>query len=171
MLGGDLAGGGVDDAGGDGEGPVGGDAGAGKVDLCQALKVLEDGLGGAVGEQQADGAGEVLGQVLDARGDGLGGGLAEGLAHELGLAEEEAAVGEVAADVLEVVVAHVVDAEDEAVLVLGDGIADILEELVLLLARLLGNLREVVDLGALGLGHGCGCGCAVPSRLGVFWFL
>lgn len=54
------------------------------------------------------------------------------------------AVGELAADILEVVVAHVVNAEDKAVLELGDGIADVLEELVLLLTGLLGDLRKVV---------------------------
>lgn len=58
------------------------------------------------------------------------------------------AVGKLAADILQVVITHVVDAEDEAVLVLGDGIADVLEELVLLLTSLLGDLREVVDLCA-----------------------
>lgn len=54
------------------------------------------------------------------------------------------AVGELAADVFEVVVAHVVDAEDKAVLELGNGIADVLEKLVLLLTALLGDLGKVV---------------------------
>lgn len=58
------------------------------------------------------------------------------------------AVGKLAAHVLEVVVAHVVDAKDDAVLVLGDAIADVLEELVLLLAALFRDLRQVEDLGA-----------------------
>lgn len=44
------------------------------------------------------------------------------------------------AHVFEVAVAHVVDAKDEAVLVFGDGIADVLEEFVLLLAGLFGDL-------------------------------
>lgn len=44
------------------------------------------------------------------------------------------------------VIAHVVDAKNKAVLVLGDSIADVLEELVLVLARLLLDLREVDDL-------------------------
>lgn len=60
------------------------------------------------------------------------------------------------ADILQVTVAHVVDAKDEAVLVVGNGIADVLEELLLVLAGLLGDLREVEDLGALRLGHGDG---------------
>lgn len=68
------------------------------------------------------------------------------------------AVGELTADVLEVVVAHVVDVEDDAVLVLGDLLADVLEELVLLLAGLFGDLGEVEDPRALGLGHLVGCG-------------
>ncbi len=37
-------------------------------------------------------------------------------------------------DVLEVVVPHVVDAEDEAVLILRDGGSDVFEEFILLLA-------------------------------------
>lgn len=40
-------------------------------------------------------------------------------------------------------------------LVLGDGIADILEELVLLLATLFRDLGKVEGLGAFRLGH-CG---------------
>ena len=55
------------------------------------------------------------------------------------------------------VVSHVINAENEAVLVLGDGIADVLEELVLVLARLLLDLGEVDDLCAPGLGHCGGC--------------
>lgn len=58
------------------------------------------------------------------------------------------AVGQLVADFLEVVVAHVVDAEGEAVLVLRDALADVGEELVLLLACLLGHLGEVEDLAA-----------------------
>jgi hypothetical protein len=58
------------------------------------------------------------------------------------------AIGQLVADFFEVVVAHVVDAKGEAVLVLRDALADVGEELVLLLARLLGHLGEVEDLGA-----------------------
>lgn len=53
-------------------------------------------------------------------------------------------------------VAHVVHAEDEAVLVFGDGIANALKELVFLVTGPFGDLREVDDLGAPGLGH-CVC--------------
>lgn len=56
------------------------------------------------------------------------------------------AIREFAADVLEVVVAHVVYAKDNAVLVFGYGITDVLEELILLVAGLLGDLGEVEDL-------------------------
>lgn len=66
------------------------------------------------------------------------------------------AVAELVADVLEIRVAHVVDAEDEAVLVLGHALPDVGEELLLLLARLLGHLREVERPRAFGLGHGGG---------------
>lgn len=63
------------------------------------------------------------------------------------------AVVQLLSDILQVVVAHVIDAEDEAVLVVGDGFPDVLEELLLLLAVLLGDLGEVEHLRALGLGH------------------
>lgn len=72
------------------------------------------------------------------------------------------AVAELVADVLEVRVAHVVNAEDEAVLVLGHALPDVGEELLLLLARLLGHLREVERPRAFGLGHGGG-------GVWVFW--
>lgn len=52
------------------------------------------------------------------------------------------------AHIFQVAVAHVVDAKDKAVLILWDGIAYVLEELVLVLARLLGHLGEVDDLGS-----------------------
>ena len=56
-------------------------------------------------------------------------------------------------NVLEVVIAHVVNVEDEAVLVLGDRLADGGKELVLLIACLLGHLRRVDDAITFGLGH------------------
>jgi hypothetical protein len=58
------------------------------------------------------------------------------------------AILELVADVLEIGVAHVVDGKDEAILVFGDAFANVLKELLLLLARLLGHLGEVEDLGA-----------------------
>ena len=48
----------------------------------------------------------------------------------------------------EVVVTHIVNAEGKAVLILRNALANVGEELVLLLSGLLGHLREVVDLGA-----------------------
>lgn len=57
-------------------------------------------------------------------------------------------VGQLMTDLLEVAVSHVVDAEDEAVLVLGNGIANILEEPVLILTGLLVDLGHVERLGA-----------------------
>lgn len=91
MLSGDLARGGVDDAGRDGEVAGGSNASAGEVDGREVVKVVDDGLDRAVGQDQADGASDVAGEDLDAGGDSLGGSLAEGLGHELGLAKEEAA--------------------------------------------------------------------------------
>lgn len=58
------------------------------------------------------------------------------------------AVVQLVAHVFQVAIAHVVDAEYEAVLVLGHGIADVLEQLVLLLAGLLGDLGQVEDFGS-----------------------
>ena len=66
------------------------------------------------------------------------------------------AVAELVADVFEVRVAHVVDAEDETMLVLGHTFPDVCEELLLLLARLLGHLCKVERPRAFGLGHGGG---------------
>ena len=65
------------------------------------------------------------------------------------------AVAELVADVLEVRVAHVVDAKDPTVRVLGHALTDVGEQLLLLLPRLLGHLREVERPRAFGLGH-CG---------------
>ena len=65
----------------------------------------------------------------------------------LGGGGDAPAVGQLPAHVLEVVVAHVVDAKDEAVLVLRDALADVGKELVLVLAGLLGHLGQVEDLG------------------------
>lgn len=148
VLGGDFASGGINDTGGDAECSGGSDACAGKVDKRQRREVVEDFLGGAVGQNEANVAGQVFRKTFGAFSDGFFGGLTEGLGHELCLAKEQSAVGKFATDILQVVVTHVVDAENEAVLVLGNGIADVLEELVLLLTSLLGDLGEVVDLCA-----------------------
>lgn len=59
-------------------------------------------------------------------------------------------------DILQVAVAHIVDAKDKAVLVLGNGIADVLEKLIFLLASLLGDLGHVHHLRALRFRHGGG---------------
>lgn len=50
--------------------------------------------------------------------------------------------------ILQVAISHIIHAKHKTMLVLGNGIADILEQLVLLLARLLGDLRQVEDLGS-----------------------
>ena len=89
MLGGNLAGGSIDDTGRDGEVAGGNGAGAGKVDGSEVLKVREDFFGGTVGQDQTDGTGQVFAEVLDSRSDGLLGGLTKSLGHELSLAEEE----------------------------------------------------------------------------------
>ena len=67
------------------------------------------------------------------------------------------AVGEFLADLLQVVVAHVLDGEHEHMLVLGDRLADCRKELVLLLAALLRHLCHVHNAIAPGLGHIGGC--------------
>lgn len=90
MLGGDLATGAEEGTRGDGDGARGDGAGAGEIDLCQVDEVVLDLLGVAVGEDQADGAGEVLGELVEPVGLGVLGGGAEGAGGELGLAEEDA---------------------------------------------------------------------------------
>jgi len=66
-------------------------------------------------------------------------------------------IAELGADLLQVGVAHVLDAEDEDVLILVDGLLDVGEELEGELLALLVDLRQVDDLRALGLGHSGGC--------------
>lgn len=61
MLGGDFAACAVDDAGGDGDGASGGGSSARKVDVGEVVEVGGYGSGVAVGEKEADGAGEVGG--------------------------------------------------------------------------------------------------------------
>ncbi len=76
------------------------------------------------------------------------------------------AVLELVADLLEVVVAHVVDGEDEAVRVLWDAGTDVGEQLVLVLASLLGHLRQAQSLCAFGFRHlGLGVSEFVFKRL------
>lgn len=94
VLGGDLATGRVQGTGGDGDGSGGDRAGARKVDLCQVDEVVLDFRGVAVGEDEADGAGQVLGELVEPVGLGVLGGGAEGAGGELGLAEEDAVARE-----------------------------------------------------------------------------
>lgn len=90
MLGGDLAARAEERTGRDGDGAGGDGAGAREIDLCQVHKVVLDLLRVAVGEDQTDGAGKVLGQLVEPVGLGVLGGGAEGAGGELGLAEEDA---------------------------------------------------------------------------------
>lgn len=55
--------------------------------------------------------------------------------------------------VLEMGIPHVVKSQDEALFEFGNSFPDVLEKLFLLLARLLGHLREVVRLRSLRLWH------------------
>ena len=89
VVGVDGAAGAVDDAGGHGEGAGGGDAGAGEVNGGQGVEVGGDGCGLAVGEEQADGAGQVPRQDVDTVGLGFFGRCTQGARCELGLAEED----------------------------------------------------------------------------------
>lgn len=97
----------------------------------------------------------------------FGFGLAQGFCHDFGLAEEDARVGEVGADVFEVGVAHVFDAEDVDVGEVVGGVADVVEELCAQFLVLFLDLGQVDDLGALGLGHGGGLLCGVFGLDGV----
>lgn len=80
---------GVDHTGGDHKLGARDGAGARKVDGGEGGKVLCDGGGCAVGEEERDGAGEVRGEAVDAFCDGVGGGGAEGAGHEFGFAEKD----------------------------------------------------------------------------------
>lgn len=139
----------VDDTGGDGEVSGGLDAGAGVVDLGVVFKVLEDLCGLAVAEEEADAALDVGSEFGETGLVFLGVGHAESLCHDLCLAEEDARVGKVGADVLEVGVAHVLDAKDVDVGEVVGGLADIVEELCAEFLVLLLDLSEVDDLGSL----------------------
>ena len=48
-------------------------------------------------------------------------------------------------DLLQVGIPHVADVKDEAVLVVGDAFADVLEEALFVLPSLLGHLRQMDD--------------------------
>lgn len=93
VLGGHLAARAHDLAGRDGDGARGVGAGARKVGEVERREVVEHGLGLAVGEQQADGARDVLVEAVDVVQDGLLGRLAQGAGHEGGLSEEDAVSG------------------------------------------------------------------------------
>lgn len=102
--------------------------------------------------------------------------MAEGFGHEFGFAEEDSfldllakmfsekekwlelkyfnsetnipAIIQLMSHILQIAIAHIIHAKHKAVLVLGHSIANVLEQLVLLLARLLGDLGQVEDLGS-----------------------
>lgn len=61
----------------------------------------------------------------------------------MGLKNVPAITRQLPSHILEVVVAHVVDAKDKEVLVLRDTFSDVGEEQLLLLARLLGHVGHV----------------------------
>lgn len=63
------------------------------------------------------------------------------------------AIAKLGPHILEVSVTHVLDGEDEAVLVLVDALADGAEELDCVLFAFLFGFREVHDFGALGTWH------------------
>nr|POF13741.1 hypothetical protein CFP56_02765 [Quercus suber] len=132
--------------------------GSREIHLRVAGEVLEHDAGVAVGEEQADAAGEEPVQLAEARRVFILGRGAEGLGHDLGLAEEQPAVGgELLAHVFEVGVAHVVDGEDEDVLVgVGGRVDRGVQRRGLFLARLFLHHRRVDDLGTFGFGHGGG---------------
>lgn len=79
----------VHDTRGDDKLGAGDGAGACKVDGSEVGKVLGDGGGFAVGEEERDGAGEERGEAVDAFCDGVGGGSAESAGHEFGFAEKD----------------------------------------------------------------------------------
>ncbi|KAL2260707.1 hypothetical protein VTK26DRAFT_5223 [Humicola hyalothermophila] len=92
VLGGHLAARRVDDPRRHRDGARRDAAGARKVDVGEGGEVGDDGGRVAVREEEADGAREVAGQVVQAVGLGFFGGRAEGAGGELGFTEEEADV-------------------------------------------------------------------------------
>lgn len=142
--------------------PVGQEQAHGAVHVRrQLLDVVQDGLLGGL----AQGAGhEGCLAEEDAGNTKLAWGFSIGSAGEtwkvffVGLELEASRlyvprVGEFFPHLLDVCVAHVLDADDEDMLVVGDGLPDGLEQLVLALARLLGHLGHVDHSVALRLGH------------------
>ena len=83
-------------------------------------------------------------------GGGIGGGGREGDERKV----DKPAVPELGPHVLEICISHVLDAEDEAVLVLVGALADRAEQLDRVLFALFLRLGEVHDFGALGPRHG-----------------
>lgn len=81
------------------------------------------------------------------------------------------AIVQLLAQLLQVGIPHVLDAEDEDVLVVRNGVADVLEQLVLVFARLLGDLRHVDGSVSFGLGHGGRLVCVCFRRERVYLFV
>jgi len=90
MIGGDFTACRVDDPGGDGESAGCGGAGAGEIDLGEAVKVGLDAGRVAVCKDEPDGAGKVPRQLLDAVGLGFLRSGAKGARGEFGFAKEDA---------------------------------------------------------------------------------
>lgn len=135
------------------------DPGPRKINLDKLLKKIQHLPRLAVGVQQPDIPLEIARQFRQAGGMF---GLridAQRLGHDLGFPVEDAAVAEVLPHVLEVGVAHVLDAKDKGVRVgVGRLVHGVEERRRALLAGLFLDLRGVHDAGALGFGHGGGGG-------------
>lgn len=107
----------VDGASGDDIGAGGLDTGASEIRLGVISKEFLDLLGLSVGEEQADVADELLGELMQVVLVLVLGAGAQSLGHNLGAAKEEAGGLHLGADGLQVGVAHVLDGEDPDVLV------------------------------------------------------
>lgn len=123
------------------------------VVLAVLAEEAEDLLAGEVGEAEAAGAGQVVGEVGEA---GLHLGLLvapESELHQLVSAEEEAACVHFLADLLEEDVAHALDAERDDEVVLVSAVADVVYELFLADIALLLGLGENDGTCSPGLDH------------------
>lgn len=89
LVGGDLATAGSDQTIGESERAGGHGTGTGKVRGAEVFEVLDDGLGGARGEEKADGTGQVRRKTVQVLSGFVFGRGAEGDGHNFGLAEEE----------------------------------------------------------------------------------
>lgn len=124
-----------------------------EVCLGEALEVRRYGDGLTIRKEQTYVADEVFGKKMCGGLVLVLGGSAECLGHDFGLAKEYSAICKLAPHILQVSVAHVLDGEDETVLVVVETLAHIIEELYRQLLALFIDFGQVNHSCALRFGH------------------